>query len=514
MSGANEASGSGRGRGGTTRKGKFTPTVPGRRKKDESAAADGTGKQINNEAFKDLIKAAETEATWQRSARGRGRGAAGMGQQRYQVAFGGADSRPVLAAAKSRPAAGGSGGAGGGGSGAGGGGSNIKQEGGGQGGSGSGGGGPGAVGPGVQAPLAPSRPLHLQGKKEPLHVLDYEVYYPTVLPFQPPPDREEEYADFLELDEDSVAAAAAAAAAAAERRQPARRLPPDLGTQEDNSADQTAKDLRLLDAADPETLMLVQLPALLPVPMPSKPSSADVKDEGRLRQQPGAGSAGGAPEVSACALKDLPSGKLGKLLVFKSGKVKLQMGGVVMDVSPGLLCQHRQDAVAISCSSGDCVLLGQVARRMVISPDIWQLMEDADVPDWRREPWQPGVYHSDSQPAYESRPTVKTASHHSVIKEDPGAATATATAKSVTQLPAAEPGPVQSEILPSQPTANQAVKGSLSTGGGRGKDDVDTTGHADELEAVGEAPEDDLVNEDRERANEMDVDEDAMEHDY
>ncbi|GFH11609.1 hypothetical protein HaLaN_07139, partial [Haematococcus lacustris] len=92
MSGANEASGSGRGRGGTTRKGKFTPTVPGRRKKDESAAADGTGKQINNEAFKDLIKAAETEATWQRSARGRGRGAAGMGQQRYQVAFGGADS--------------------------------------------------------------------------------------------------------------------------------------------------------------------------------------------------------------------------------------------------------------------------------------------------------------------------------------------------------------------------------------------------------------------------------------
>ncbi len=138
-----------------------------------------------------------------------------------------------------------------------------------------------------------------------------------------------------------------------------------------------------------------------------------------------------------CCLKDLPSGRLGKLLVYRSGRVKLQIGDVLMDVSAGLPCQQRQDVgapparppatpprpararrcplwfrlpavywacpcarlpacvpallvrppppatrprprqvVAVNTQHQLCVMLGDVAQRVVISPDIWNLMDD------------------------------------------------------------------------------------------------------------------------------------------
>lgn len=38
-----------------------------------------------------------------------------------------------------------------------------------------------------------------------------------------------------------------------------------------------------------------------------------------------------------CSLEDLSEGKLGKMLVYKSGAVKLKLGDVLFDVSPFLL---------------------------------------------------------------------------------------------------------------------------------------------------------------------------------
>lgn len=47
-------------------------------------------------------------------------------------------------------------------------------------------------------------------------------------------------------------------------------------------------------------------------------------------------------EPSCRSLSSLPSGKLGKLLVFESGKVKLQIGDILLDVEPGVPCVFRQ----------------------------------------------------------------------------------------------------------------------------------------------------------------------------
>ncbi|GFR43575.1 hypothetical protein Agub_g4671, partial [Astrephomene gubernaculifera] len=72
--------------------------------------------------------------------------------------------------------------------------------------------------------------------------------------------------------------------------------------------------------------------------------------------------------------RELPSGRIGKLLVFKSGRVKLAVGDVLLDVSTGLPNQHRQDVVALNPSSNACVLLGDVHQRVLLAPDVMHLL--------------------------------------------------------------------------------------------------------------------------------------------
>eukprot|EP00200_Dunaliella_tertiolecta_P011196 CAMPEP_0202386844 /NCGR_PEP_ID=MMETSP1127-20130417/68864_1 /ASSEMBLY_ACC=CAM_ASM_000462 /TAXON_ID=3047 /ORGANISM="Dunaliella tertiolecta, Strain CCMP1320" /LENGTH=97 /DNA_ID=CAMNT_0048987591 /DNA_START=67 /DNA_END=357 /DNA_ORIENTATION=+ len=89
---SDEAGPSGRGAGGRggskVIKGKFMPTVPGRRKKEGSAGNSAADEARRNDEFKDLIKAADSESKWQ-GGRGRGRRNFQAHQPRHLVAFGG-----------------------------------------------------------------------------------------------------------------------------------------------------------------------------------------------------------------------------------------------------------------------------------------------------------------------------------------------------------------------------------------------------------------------------------------
>jgi len=69
--------------------------------------------------------------------------------------------------------------------------------------------------------------------------------------------------------------------------------------------------------------------------------------------------------------------QVGKLLVFESGAVKLQMGDVVLDVAAGTPCQFRQDMASINAREGHFVFLGDVAQRVVCSPNVEQLIRSA-----------------------------------------------------------------------------------------------------------------------------------------
>lgn len=98
----------------------------------------------------------------------------------------------------------------------------------------------------------------------------------------------------------------------------------------------------------------------------------------------------------------LPPTQIAKMFVFNNGRVRWQMGDVLMRVDPTPPTSFRQDVVAInignpsgasgskqqqdSSTQGSATWLGQIDVRATISPDMEQLLSDSDIPEWRRGP--------------------------------------------------------------------------------------------------------------------------------
>lgn len=73
-------------------------------------------------------------------------------------------------------------------------------------------------------------------------------------------------------------------------------------------------------------MIFFQLPAMLPL---SKPDMGDSSSRG-AKKDTGASSSRGAKK--GCKLRELSAGYMGKLLVYKSGKVKMKFGENLFDV--------------------------------------------------------------------------------------------------------------------------------------------------------------------------------------
>jgi len=72
-------------------------------------------------------------------------------------------------------------------------------------------------------------------------------------------------------------------------------------------------------------MFLIKLPSKLPII-----STADGGKDVNAKSKPPVGTKKGE---RLCELKDLPSGFMGKMLVYKSGKIKLKLGNTLYDVS-------------------------------------------------------------------------------------------------------------------------------------------------------------------------------------
>jgi hypothetical protein len=86
----------------------------------------------------------------------------------------------------------------------------------------------------------------------------------------------------------------------------------DIADMEDDVAGKLEEMHFLADPANDGRFMLVQMPPMFPVP----------ETAAKWAGQPGMRAA--RPDYP-CALKDLPCSNLGKLMVMRSGKVKLQV---------------------------------------------------------------------------------------------------------------------------------------------------------------------------------------------
>ncbi|KAJ1697404.1 hypothetical protein LUZ63_005916 [Rhynchospora breviuscula] len=124
-----------------------------------------------------------------------------------------------------------------------------------------------------------------------------------------------------------------------------------------------ADKLGLTVESDNPQMMLFQLPGVLPL---SKPEM-------------GASSSRGAK--MGCKLSELPGGGyMGKLLVYKSGKVKMKIGESFFDVYPGSECKFTQDVAVVNLKEKQCCVVGQLGKqRAIVTPDVDSMLGSMDV---------------------------------------------------------------------------------------------------------------------------------------
>lgn len=183
-------------------------------------------------------------------------------------------------------------------------------------------------------------------KKEYKEPWDYYTNYPVTLPLRRPYSGNPELLDEEEFGEDT------------------ERL-----RNEKHESNSTV-DLGLMEDEQEKRMIFLQLPATMPILKQSSNTEGENQDKNLKNSEKS-----GRSSQKLCGLEALPAGLMGKMLVYKSGAVKLKLGDTLYDVSAGLDCAFGQDVVAINTEKKHCCNLGELNQRFVITPDIDSILD-------------------------------------------------------------------------------------------------------------------------------------------
>ncbi|PWN20301.1 hypothetical protein BCV69DRAFT_283176 [Microstroma glucosiphilum] len=71
-----------------------------------------------------------------------------------------------------------------------------------------------------------------------------------------------------------------------------------------------------------------------------------------------------------------PEGMIGRLQVYKDGRVEMHFGKIVMEVSGGSQTTFLQDLALLDASTRRATLLGEVHRKFTVSPNVENMLDD------------------------------------------------------------------------------------------------------------------------------------------
>lgn len=93
-------------------------------------------------------------------------------------------------------------------------------------------------------------------------------------------------------------------------------------------------------------------------------SDEQANDDGKPKQQ------------KRFSLKRASEGYIGKLQLLKSGKARLLLGEVSLDVTMGTPCGFLQDVVSVHTENNrsEMICLGHVTHRLICTPDFERLL--------------------------------------------------------------------------------------------------------------------------------------------
>ena len=97
------------------------------------------------------------------------------------------------------------------------------------------------------------------------------------------------------------------------------------------------------------------------------------------------------PPTFESSMDALESGKMGKLLIYKSGKIKLKLGDILFDLTPGTTTKFHQEVVCATplTSVPKIYFFGDIVKTMVVTPDVADCLSHADFSDTVEEPEKP-----------------------------------------------------------------------------------------------------------------------------
>lgn len=148
---------------------------------------------------------------------------------------------------------------------------------------------------------------------------------------------------------------------------------------------------RLVCVAE-EELLYFQLPTVVPIfekPKNEDPNAdvdmtedGDVKPEAAENTLPAAAKKTASLEdaMANMGLEDMPDGQVGKLIVYKSGKVKMQFGSILLDVNQGMQSTFLENIMVVDHESEDskkAIELGHIVQKFVCAPNMDALLNES-----------------------------------------------------------------------------------------------------------------------------------------
>ncbi|WCJ42775.1 RNA polymerase III RPC4 [Euphorbia peplus] len=122
-----------------------------------------------------------------------------------------------------------------------------------------------------------------------------------------------------------------------------------------------AVDLSLMDESLDATMFFLRLPPALP--NIKRSATADVHGVNEKSVTP--------KEHGVEKSEDyLPGGIMGKMLVYRSGAVKLKLGDTLFDVSPGMDRVFAEDVTYVNTAEKRYTIVSEINKRATITPDV------------------------------------------------------------------------------------------------------------------------------------------------
>ncbi|XP_056166481.1 uncharacterized protein LOC115668253 isoform X2 [Syzygium oleosum] len=178
----------------------------------------------------------------------------------------------------------------------------------------------------------------LRGEKEYREPWDYYSYYPVTLPLRRPYSGNPELLDEEEFGEASSSVTY------------------------DETILNSATELGLMDSQDDGSLepsmFFIQLPPT--IPMAKRLTAA----EGNETTESSTSSEVLGCSEKSCSLDELSAGLMGKMLVYRSGAVKLKLGDTLYD-----------DVVAINKTEKHFCVVGELNKRAILTPDVGSILD-------------------------------------------------------------------------------------------------------------------------------------------